>query len=110
MTQRSTVQRYTQLAAGQEAVESCMLESVAEHLNGVFVCVCALVRACVCAHHRRNSIIFIFKFTACRSIAAINQCKRARLSTHPRAFGCFCHHVCSYEHPPALELPSNHLA
>jgi hypothetical protein len=34
MTQRSTAARYGQLAAGQEEVESCLLESVAEHLNG----------------------------------------------------------------------------
>ena len=34
MTQRSTARHYGQLAAGQEEVESCLLESVAEHLNG----------------------------------------------------------------------------
>lgn len=34
MTQRATAARYAELAAGQEAVESCLLDSVAEHLNG----------------------------------------------------------------------------
>jgi hypothetical protein len=34
MTQRSTAGRYSKLAAGQEEVESCLLDSVAEHLNG----------------------------------------------------------------------------
>ena len=34
MTQRDTAARYAELAAGQEAVESCLLDCVAEHLNG----------------------------------------------------------------------------
>lgn len=34
MTQRDTAGRYAELAAGQEAVESCLLDCVAEHLNG----------------------------------------------------------------------------
>jgi hypothetical protein len=34
MTQRATASRYAELAAGQEAVESCLMDCVAEHLNG----------------------------------------------------------------------------
>jgi hypothetical protein len=34
MTQRSTAARYAALSAGQEEVESCLMDSVAEHLNG----------------------------------------------------------------------------
>ncbi|KAI8467024.1 MAG: hypothetical protein J3K34DRAFT_47254 [Monoraphidium minutum] len=37
MTQRSTMQHYSQLAAGQEEVESCLLEAVGEHLNAEVV-------------------------------------------------------------------------
>jgi hypothetical protein len=34
MTQQSTAGRYAKLAAGQEEVESCLMDRVAEHLNG----------------------------------------------------------------------------
>ncbi|GBF89417.1 ATP-dependent DNA helicase-like protein [Raphidocelis subcapitata] len=37
MTQRSTAARYAALSAGQEEVESCLLDSVAEHLNAEVV-------------------------------------------------------------------------
>lgn len=61
MTQRATAARYAELAAGQEAVESCLLDSVAEHLNGeglILTCYAQLhAVSTLCApctrHHKR---------------------------------------------------------
>lgn len=57
MTQRSTAGRYAELAAGQEAVESCLLDSVAEHLNGGWLCVAVFVRVLTVSWSVSQSVV-----------------------------------------------------